>query len=138
MSLTVVPIGFDEACEFIRRYHRHHKPPHIVCGACLAVIARDRRALLENERLCREAAAMEREERERMKAIAWDSPGGHVRRVHLKADGIFSKSGVALGINSFGTLSITAPDADLTPAQAIDLGQTLIEWGKTGKLEASE
>ncbi len=27
MSLLVQPIDFDEACEFIRLHHRHHKPP---------------------------------------------------------------------------------------------------------------
>lgn len=26
-KLQVVPIEFDEACAFIRRHHRHHKPP---------------------------------------------------------------------------------------------------------------
>jgi hypothetical protein len=25
--LRIVPIDFSEACEFIRKYHRHHKPP---------------------------------------------------------------------------------------------------------------
>jgi hypothetical protein len=25
--LAIVPIRFREACEFIRRHHRHHKPP---------------------------------------------------------------------------------------------------------------
>jgi hypothetical protein len=27
MSLMLQPVDFDEACEFIRRYHRHHFPP---------------------------------------------------------------------------------------------------------------
>ncbi len=27
MSLKLQPITFDEACAFIRRYHRHHLPP---------------------------------------------------------------------------------------------------------------
>lgn len=27
MSLTIVPIDFDEACIFVGRFHRHHKPP---------------------------------------------------------------------------------------------------------------
>jgi len=27
MSLTLQPIDFDEACAFIRTYHRHHHPP---------------------------------------------------------------------------------------------------------------
>lgn len=27
MSLQIQPIGFDEACEFIRRHHSHHLPP---------------------------------------------------------------------------------------------------------------
>jgi len=27
MRLTIVPIDFDEACAFIRKHHRHHKPP---------------------------------------------------------------------------------------------------------------
>lgn len=27
MSLTIQPIEFDEACAFIAKYHRHHKPP---------------------------------------------------------------------------------------------------------------
>jgi hypothetical protein len=27
MSLTIVPITFREACAFIERNHRHHKPP---------------------------------------------------------------------------------------------------------------
>lgn len=26
-KLNIVPIDFNEACEFIRKYHRHHKPP---------------------------------------------------------------------------------------------------------------
>src|SRR6185295_11532927 len=25
--LAIVPIEFNEACEFVRKYHRHHKPP---------------------------------------------------------------------------------------------------------------
>ena len=25
--MEIVPINFDEACEFIRQHHRHHKPP---------------------------------------------------------------------------------------------------------------
>lgn len=25
--MTVVPISYKEACAFIKRYHRHHKPP---------------------------------------------------------------------------------------------------------------
>lgn len=25
--MTVVPINFDEACAFVKQYHRHHKPP---------------------------------------------------------------------------------------------------------------
>lgn len=25
--LEIVPINFNEACEFVRLYHRHHKPP---------------------------------------------------------------------------------------------------------------
>lgn len=27
MTLTIVPIEFDEACAFVRKVHRHHKPP---------------------------------------------------------------------------------------------------------------
>ena len=27
MRLTIVPCDFDEACAFIRKHHRHHKPP---------------------------------------------------------------------------------------------------------------
>lgn len=27
MQLELVPINFDEACEFVKQYHRHHKPP---------------------------------------------------------------------------------------------------------------
>ena len=27
MSLTVSPISFAEACAFVERHHRHHKPP---------------------------------------------------------------------------------------------------------------
>lgn len=27
MSLSLVPITFKEACAFIEKYHRHHKPP---------------------------------------------------------------------------------------------------------------
>lgn len=111
-------------------------PPHIVCGACLMVIARDRRALREHERLCREAAAMEREERESMKAVEMcrnqvvctcqeDAFG---RAVYL----------VTGGEDGNLTLKFYQDKRFLTPAQAIDLGQTLIEWGKTGKLEASE
>lgn len=26
-TLTVVPVTFEEACEFVKRHHRHHKPP---------------------------------------------------------------------------------------------------------------
>lgn len=26
-KLTIEPITFQEACEFIKKYHRHHKPP---------------------------------------------------------------------------------------------------------------
>ena len=34
--LVIVPIKFKEACEFVRRHHRHHKPPvgHICSVAC--------------------------------------------------------------------------------------------------------
>ena len=36
MGLYIVPIRFKEACQFVRRYHRHHKPPvgHICSVAC--------------------------------------------------------------------------------------------------------
>lgn len=27
MKLEIQPIDFDEACEFVARHHRHHKPP---------------------------------------------------------------------------------------------------------------
>jgi hypothetical protein len=27
VSLTVVPVDFDDACEFVRVHHRHHRPP---------------------------------------------------------------------------------------------------------------
>ncbi len=27
MSLTIVPIDFDEACAYVARHHRHHEPP---------------------------------------------------------------------------------------------------------------
>lgn len=27
MTLTIIPITFVEACEFIRQFHRHHSPP---------------------------------------------------------------------------------------------------------------
>ncbi len=27
MRLEIVPINFDEACEFVLKYHRHHLPP---------------------------------------------------------------------------------------------------------------
>lgn len=27
MGLSIVPIDFDEACAFVRQYHRHHIPP---------------------------------------------------------------------------------------------------------------
>jgi hypothetical protein len=27
MQLTIQPIDYDEACEFIRKYHSHHLPP---------------------------------------------------------------------------------------------------------------
>lgn len=27
MSLTIVPMSFAEACAFVARHHRHHKPP---------------------------------------------------------------------------------------------------------------
>lgn len=26
-ELEIVPVDFDEACEFVRRFHRHHRPP---------------------------------------------------------------------------------------------------------------
>lgn len=25
--MTVIPITYKEACDFIKKYHRHHKPP---------------------------------------------------------------------------------------------------------------
>jgi len=36
MSLEIVPIKFKDACEFIKRHHRHHKAPigHICSLAC--------------------------------------------------------------------------------------------------------
>ena len=36
MSLEIVPIKFAEAKEFVKRHHRHHKPPigHICSLAC--------------------------------------------------------------------------------------------------------
>jgi len=27
LQMELVPINFDEACEFVKQYHRHHKPP---------------------------------------------------------------------------------------------------------------
>jgi len=36
MGLEVVPISFKEANEFIKRYHRHHKPS-VGCKFCVAV-----------------------------------------------------------------------------------------------------
>lgn len=27
MSLELCPVSFEDACEFVRRYHRHHTPP---------------------------------------------------------------------------------------------------------------
>lgn len=27
MKLELQPIKFDEACAFVRKYHRHHRPP---------------------------------------------------------------------------------------------------------------
>ncbi len=27
VKLTIVPIGFDEACAFVAKHHRHHRPP---------------------------------------------------------------------------------------------------------------
>lgn len=35
MSLQLQPITFAEACEFVQRYHRHHRPPvgHKFCVA---------------------------------------------------------------------------------------------------------
>jgi hypothetical protein len=27
MPLEIIPIDFDDACEFIARHHRHHRPP---------------------------------------------------------------------------------------------------------------
>jgi len=36
MSLNIVPITFKEANEFVKQYHRHHKPV-IGCKFCLAV-----------------------------------------------------------------------------------------------------
>jgi len=41
MGLEIVPITFEEACEFIRQYHRHHKPPQGY-KFCLAVADGDK------------------------------------------------------------------------------------------------
>lgn len=38
MTLSIVPISFSEANEFVRRYHRHHRPP-VGCKFCVAVAA---------------------------------------------------------------------------------------------------
>ncbi|WP_423196776.1 N-acetyltransferase domain-containing protein [Cupriavidus sp. H19C3] len=38
MTLTIVPITFAEANEFVRRHHRHHRPP-VGCKFCVAVSA---------------------------------------------------------------------------------------------------
>src|SRR5690554_4973935 len=37
MKMDLVPIEFSEACEFVRRHHRHHRPPqgHKFSIACL-------------------------------------------------------------------------------------------------------
>lgn len=37
MTLAIVPIKLSEACEFVKRHHRHHKPPvgHI-CSVAVA------------------------------------------------------------------------------------------------------
>ena len=41
MALEIVPISFEEACEFIRQHHRHHKPPQGY-KFCLAVADGDK------------------------------------------------------------------------------------------------
>ncbi|NSX15999.1 hypothetical protein HTY52_18095 [Cupriavidus taiwanensis] len=38
MTLSIVPISFSEANEFVRRHHRHHGPP-VGCKFCVAVSA---------------------------------------------------------------------------------------------------
>ena len=38
MSLQIVPVSFAEANEFVRRHHRHHRPP-VGCKFCVAVAA---------------------------------------------------------------------------------------------------
>lgn len=38
MTLAIVPISFAEANEFVRRHHRHHRPP-VGCKFCVAVAA---------------------------------------------------------------------------------------------------
>lgn len=38
MSLRIVPCDFDEACAFVARHHRHHRPP---AGAKFAIAAAD-------------------------------------------------------------------------------------------------
>ncbi|WP_342049894.1 MULTISPECIES: XF1762 family protein [unclassified Cupriavidus] len=38
MTLAIVPITFAEANEFVRRHHRHHRPP-VGCKFCVAVAA---------------------------------------------------------------------------------------------------
>lgn len=36
MSLKPVPVSFDEACKFVKRFHRHHRPP-VGCKFCIGV-----------------------------------------------------------------------------------------------------
>ncbi|MBB2918310.1 XF1762 family protein [Cupriavidus alkaliphilus] len=41
MTLQIVPITFAEACAFVARHHRHHRPP-AGCKFCVAVAAGER------------------------------------------------------------------------------------------------
>lgn len=42
VALELVPVSFDEACEYIRSHHRHHKPP---VGAKFCVAVSDGKAI---------------------------------------------------------------------------------------------
>lgn len=37
MTLEPVPVSFDEACKFVKRFHRHHQPP-VGCKFCVGVV----------------------------------------------------------------------------------------------------
>ncbi len=56
--MNIVPIEFSEACVFVKKYHRHHKPPQghkfsiavehdgVICGVC--IVGRPVARMLQN------------------------------------------------------------------------------------------